>query len=74
MRRAIIFMSIIGSTMVFLAGCFGPGMEDYSYTMGSGYELIRTSGHQISVVPIRGNDGTKPELKAKVVQIAWDDR
>lgn len=74
MRRAIIFMSIIGSTMVFLAGCFGPGMEDYSYTMGSGYELIRTSGHQISVVPIGGNDGTKPEIKAKVVQIAWDDR
>ena len=74
MRRIIIFMSIIGSIMVFLSGCFGPGMEDYSYTVGTGYMLDRTSGHQISVVPIGGNDGTKPEIKAKVVQIAWDER
>ncbi len=67
-------MSVIGSIMVFLSGCFGPGMEDYSYTVGTGYMLDRTSGHQISVVPIGGNDGTKPEIKAKVVQIAWDER
>lgn len=60
--------------MIFLSGCFGSGMEDYSYTVGSGYMLVRTSGHQISVVPIDGNDGTKPEIKAKVVQIAWDER
>ena len=60
--------------MIFLSGCFGSGMEDYSYTVGSGYMLVRTSGHQISVVPIDENDGTKPEIKAKVVQIAWDER
>lgn len=74
MRRVAIFTSVIGSIMVFLSGCFGPGMEDYSYTVGSGYMLVRTSGHQISVVPIDGNDGTKPEIKAKVVQIAWNER
>lgn len=74
MRRVMAFMGIIGSIMVFLSGCFGPGMEDFSYTVGSGYMLVRTSSHQISVVPIDGNDGTKPEIKAKVVQIAWDER
>lgn len=74
MRRVMIFMGIISSVIVFLSGCFGPGMGDYSYTVGTGYMLVRTSGHQISVVPQNGNDGTKPEIKAKVVQIAWDER
>lgn len=60
--------------MMLLSGCVSPGMEDYSYTVGTDYMLVRTSGHQISVVPKDGNDGTKPEIKAKVVQIAWDER
>lgn len=67
--------------MLFLSGCvglklepFGPGMEDYDYSVGTGYMLERTSGHQISIVPQGGNDGTKPEIGAKVVQIAWNER
>ncbi len=74
MRRVIIFISIISSIMMLLSGCFGPGMQDYGYAVGTGYKLVRTSGHQISVIPTDGNDGTKPEIKAKVVQIAWDER
>lgn len=74
MRRVIFFLSIVSSIVIFLSGCFGPGMEDYSYSVGTGYILVRTSGHQISVIPKDGNDGTKPEIKAKIVQIAWDTR
>ena len=70
----MVFISIISSILIFFTGCFGPGMEDYSYTVGTGYMLVRTSGHQISVVPKNGNDGTKPEISAKVDQIAWDER
>ncbi len=70
----MIFIGIISGIMMLLSGCVSPGMEDYSYTVGTDYMLVRTSGHQISVVPEDGNGGTKPEIKAKVVQIAWDER
>lgn len=81
MMRTITCVGILGAIILFLSSCFafgmepfGPGMEDYSYSVGTGYMLDRTSGHQISIVPQDGNDGTKPEIGAKVVQVAWDER
>ena len=51
----------------------GPGLSDFTYTVADGYELCRTSAHQISVAPSDGYlDGT-PIIPAKVVEIAWDD-
>lgn len=65
------------------AGAFGPGAADYSYRVAGEYQLIRSSGHQISVRPLFGETtqyggGTKTvytdAIPPKVVKIAWDDR
>ena len=67
-------MNIATIITTLLSSCFGPGTQDYGYNVGTGYKLVRTSGHQISVIPENGNDGTKPEIKPKVVQIAWNEQ
>jgi len=80
MRKIIIVMGIITLMLAILNGCdsmaFGPGMLDYSYAVGTGYKLVRSSGHEIDVTPIGGisDDDPKPFIRAKVVEIAWDER
>lgn len=78
-------LMLIGGVIIiatFLSGCkelvmgLGPGAQDYSYEVGTGYKLIRSSAHMIQILPVGGNDLTnpKPEINSKVVEIAWNER
>lgn len=62
----------------FLMGVigFGPGVADYSYDLPGGYQLVRSSVHEISIIPKEGWDPRNPPpmVPAKVVEVAFDDR
>jgi len=55
---------------------FGPGPADYSYDLPGGYQIVRSSRHDISIIPKEGWDPHNPPLMipAKVVEVAFDDR
>ena len=77
MKKILLSVGSLISVVAVLANCgFGPGMQDYSYDVGTGYKLVRSSSHTIQIIPIGGNDLTnpKPEISPKVVEIAWDER
>lgn len=77
MKRRVASIAVAGAIMLLLSSCegggIGPGIEDYEYPVGTGYEVFRSSGHQIVVIQ-EGGGGTKPMIGAKVVQVAWNDR
>jgi hypothetical protein len=70
-------MAIEAIWLAGVFGCvegFGPGVLDYSYGVSGGYQVVRSSSHQITVVPKPGrHDGTPPTIPPKVVEIAWDN-
>ena len=72
MRRYLLLTVIISIIVISLCAC-GPGITDYSYEVGTGYQVFRSSAHSVSVVPIE-NGSDKPIIPTKVVQIAWNDR
>ena len=53
-------------------GGFGPGMYDFRYAVAGNYELCRTSGDEIKVVPFDGWSDSTPRIPPKVVEIALD--
>jgi len=55
-----------------LSGCFGPGMNDYTYTIVKNYCLSRSSSNDI-VIFKSGDVGTETVVHAKVTKVAWDD-
>ena len=75
MKKMLLLIVFLICVVAVLTGCaFGSGMQDYSYNVGTGYTLYRVSAHNIIVTPTNGNDGTKPEINPKVVEIAWNER
>ncbi len=59
--------------LVIVCGGFGPGMADYTYDVSGGYHVVRSSAHQITVVPVKGWMDQTPIIPPKVVEIAWDE-
>lgn len=60
-----------------LSGCFGPGMNDYTYTLVKDYQLSHSSSNDI-VIFKSGDVGTETVgietvVHAKVTKVAWDD-
>jgi len=55
---------------------FGPGPSDNSYDLPGGYWLVKSSTHDIRIIPKEGYDTSNPPpiVPAKVVEIAFDDR
>ncbi|OUM90799.1 MAG: hypothetical protein BAA01_07425 [Bacillus thermozeamaize] len=71
------FFTLVFS-LFFIVGVvgFGPGPTDYSYDLPGGYQLVRSSAHEIDIIPKEGWDPRNPPLiiPAKVVEVAFDDR
>lgn len=61
--------------VAFVTACggFGPGMADYAYDVSGGYHVVRSSAHEIKVVPVNGWSDKTPIIPPKVVEIAWDE-
>jgi hypothetical protein len=57
----------------FGSGGFGPGMQDFDCPVAGQYKLVRSSAHQITVVPANAWSQNAPIIPAKVVEIVWDD-
>jgi hypothetical protein len=72
-----LMMAVTAIWIISVFGCiegFGPGVLDYSYDLSGGYQVFRSSSHEIAVVPKPGrDDGTLRSIPPKVVEIAWDD-
>ena len=75
---AIISSILLVMTCLFIIGLIGvgPGRADYSYDLPGGYILVRSSAHEISIIPKDGYDPQKPPplIPAKVVEVAFDNR
>lgn len=73
MKNSVI-ICVLFCISLMLVGCIGPGISDYAYDVGTDYELVRSSAHQISIRPQDGNNVTWPKIEPKVVEIAWNER
>jgi hypothetical protein len=62
--------------IVWCIGCggFGPGLSDFDYPLAGNYQLNRTSSHEITITPKDGWTDETPIIRAKVVEVAWNDR
>lgn len=69
MKRAILMIGIV----LILCGC-ASGLSDYDYPVGNNYILVRSSSHEIKVIPNTGYMYEKEILPSKVVEIAWNER
>lgn len=60
---------------VLALGCggFGPGSQDFTAALPSGYFIYRNSSHEIFVAPAVWYDHT-PMIPAKVVELDHDER
>jgi len=69
------FCAILTSSCTVPTSCvaFGPGTQDYRYDVGNGYILVRSSAHEIRVVPKGGWQNDNVTIPPKVVEIAWND-
>ena len=50
----------------------GPGVQDFTATLPNGYVLVRSSSHDIQVVPKDGWNSRTPIIPAKVLEIGID--
>lgn len=71
----IILLGIILGLLVF-AFIIGvsPGQYDYSYDIVNDFELIRSSAHEIRIIPKTGYTTENEIIPAKVIEIAWNNR
>lgn len=69
----LLFCITIGIGVFF----FGPGTQDYEYDVGTGYQLNRSSAHQITISPkleyLEG-DYNADSIPTKVIELAWNER
>jgi hypothetical protein len=54
---------------IFPSFGFGPGVQDFTKNLTGGYELLRTSKHQISVVPSSGWNSEIAIIPSKVLKV-----
>lgn len=66
------FCTLVVLATSFVSGCAGAG--DYSYPVAGDYQLVRFSGHQVTVVLPEGNYDRSQIIPAKVLKIAWNER
>lgn len=71
----IILLGIILGWLVFaiIIGV-SPSQYDYSYDIVNDFELIRSSTHEIRIIPKDEYTTENEIILAKVVEIAWDSR
>ncbi len=71
----IILLGIILGLLVF-AFIIGvsSGQYDYSYDIVNDFELIRSSAHEIRIIPKTGYATENEIIPAKVIEIAWNNR
>lgn len=71
----IILLGIISGLLVF-AFIIGvsSGQYDYSYDIVNDFELIRSSAHEIRIIPKTGYATENEIIPAKVIEIAWNNR
>ena len=48
--------------------------SDFAAPLVGNYQLVRTSAHQVTIVPIGGWSEGTPTIPSKVVEVAFDDR
>ncbi|ATY84497.1 hypothetical protein CVV65_05605 [Kyrpidia spormannii] len=72
---AVILIFLLPTFLIGLSG-FGPGPSDYAFDLPGGYQLVRTSAHDVKIVPKDGWDPRNPPplIPAKVVEVAFDQR
>ena len=69
-----IFLIIILIIFTFnLTGCFGPGMNDYTYEMVNNYKVSKGSANGIVIYKDDYDFGIDYKVPEKVTKIAWDD-
>lgn len=75
MKNRCMLISLIALILIIVTGCGRTDtLNDDECYVGTGYKLIQTSGHQISVIPADGHEIDKPRIQPKVVEIAWNER
>ncbi len=71
-KRFYIICTLLLLTFI-LSGCFGPGMNDYTYTLVKDYQLSHSSSNDIVIFKNDDNVGIETVVHAKVTKVAWDD-
>lgn len=66
-------MITIAALVISIPRC-GPVQTDFTHSFAGDYELVRTSVHQVIIVPKGGWSDDTPKIPSKVVEVAWDDR
>lgn len=66
---AVVAWCLLG---VIIGPFLGPGWQDFTYDVGAGYVLQRTSPHEVIIRPT-GPAYDKPTIGPKVVGLAWND-
>lgn len=56
-----------------IAGCI-IRKSDFAVPLVGNYQLVRTSAHQVSIVPVGGWSEGTPIIPSKVVEVAFGDR
>ncbi len=72
MKRFILLLLLV-YVSILTTSCF-PGYSDYRYNLINGYILVRSSKHEIVIVPEDGWQSDEQIISAKVVEVAWNDR
>lgn len=71
----IILLGIILGLIVFaFIISISPGQYDYSYNIVNDFELIRSSAHEIKIIPKDGYTIENEIIPTKVVEVAWNNR
>jgi len=72
---AALMYLLLGLCLLFIfKDGFGPGVADYEYSLSGDYRLVRSSAHNIKVIPYSIYQSTTPIIPAKVTEIAWDNQ
>lgn len=70
-RRMVLALFMLINVLLALA-CVGPGVSDYAFDLSGGYQVFRSSAHQVRALP-KNADGGSLQVPPKVIQVAWDE-
>ncbi len=66
-----IILGVLGAAFIILVS---PGQYDYSYDIVNNFELIRSSAHDITIIPKDRYSTENEIIPTKVVEVAWNNR
>jgi len=71
--KKIAFFLIFFSLFI-MNGCIpGPGISDFSFDLPNDYQVVRSSSHDVKVVPKSGWTSDNQIIPSKVIEVVWDD-